>query len=117
MRPSLVVEFDLMVRYSSLKELGLGMERHLAAIVAADIVGCSALMERDETDTFERLKAARKELIEPEIERHHGRIFKHMGDGFLAEFSSMVEAVECVVALQSGLAERGASSFEAARIQ
>ncbi|HEX3216986.1 MAG TPA: adenylate/guanylate cyclase domain-containing protein, partial [Aestuariivirgaceae bacterium] len=93
------------------------MERHLAAIIAGDIVGYSALMERDESDTFERLKAVRKELIEPEIERHHGRIFKHMGDGFLAEFSSVVEAVECAVALQNGLVERGASSPEVERIQ
>jgi class 3 adenylate cyclase len=109
-RPRLFVEIDLVVRYPSSKKLWLGMERHLAAIIAGDIVGYSALMERDESDTFERLKAVRKELIEPEIERHHGRIFKHLGDGFLAEFSSVVEAVECAVALQDGLSERAVSA-------
>src|SRR2546423_289306 len=58
---------------------GNAMERRLAVILAADVVGYSALMERDEAGTFERLKAGRKELFEPEIERHHGRIFKLMG--------------------------------------
>lgn len=85
------------------------MERHLAAILAADVVGYSALMERDEAGTFARLKAGRKQLFEPEIERHHGRIFKLMGDGLLAEFGSVVDAVECAVALQRGLAERNAA--------
>jgi adenylate cyclase len=71
------------------------MERRLAAILAADVVGYSALMERDEAGTFERLQAGRKELFEPEIARHHGRIFKVMGDGVMTEFSSVVSAVEC----------------------
>jgi TolB-like protein/class 3 adenylate cyclase/tetratricopeptide (TPR) repeat protein len=93
------------------------MERRLAVIVAADVVGYSALMERDEAGTFERLKAGRKELFEPEIERHHGRIFKLMGDGLLAEFSSVVDAVECAVALQRGLAERNATFPEEDKIQ
>ena len=93
------------------------MERRLAVIVAADVVGYSALMERDEAGTFERLKAGRKELFEPEIERHHGRIFKLMGDGLLAEFSSVVDALECAVTLQRGLTERNASFPEADRIQ
>ncbi|MER9158881.1 adenylate/guanylate cyclase domain-containing protein [Mesorhizobium sp. M0778] len=74
-------------------------------------------MERDEAGTFERLKAGRKELFEPEIARHHGRIFKLMGDGMLAEFSRVVDAVECAVALQRGLGERNASLPEAERIQ
>jgi len=93
------------------------MERHLAAILAADVVGYSALMERDEAGTFARLKAGRQQLFEPEIERHHGRIFKLMGDGLLAEFASVVDAVECAVALQRGLAERNASVPEAERFQ
>jgi TolB-like protein/class 3 adenylate cyclase len=93
------------------------MERHLAAILAADVVGYSALMERDEAGTFARLKAGRKQLFEPEIERHHGRIFKLMGDGLLAEFTSVVDAVECAVALQRGLAERNASVPEGERFQ
>lgn len=79
------------------------MDRRLAAILAADVVGYSKLMERDEQGTYERLVAGRKELFEPEIARHHGRIFKLMGDGLLAEFSSVVDAVECAVALQQGL--------------
>src|SRR5947207_3445399 len=82
------------------------MERKLAAILAADVVGYSALMERDEAGTHERLKTRRKELFEPEIDRHRGRIFKLMSDGILAEFASVVDAVECAVALQRGLVAR-----------
>jgi TolB-like protein/class 3 adenylate cyclase/Flp pilus assembly protein TadD len=93
------------------------MERKLAAILAADVVGYSALMERDEAGTFERLRAGRKELFEPEIARHHGRIFKLIGDGLLAEFGSAVDAVECAVDLQRGLSERNASISEAERIR
>ncbi len=92
------------------------MERKLAAILAADVVGYSALMERDEAGTFERLRAGRKELFEPEIASHHGRVFKVMGDGLLAEFASVVDAVECAVALQRGLAERNEAVQEAQRI-
>ncbi|MER8956316.1 adenylate/guanylate cyclase domain-containing protein [Mesorhizobium sp. M0833] len=66
-------------------------------------------MEQDEQGTFERVKTGRKELFEPEIARHHGHIFKLMGDGLLAEFSSVVDAVECAVALQKGLRERNAA--------
>jgi class 3 adenylate cyclase len=93
------------------------MERKLAAILAADVVGYSALMEADEAGTHERLKAGRKELFEPEIARHHGRVFKVMGDGLLAEFGSVVDAVECAVALQRGLAERNTAVPEDQRIQ
>ena len=82
------------------------MERRLSAILAADVVGFASHNERDEAGTFERLRTHRKELFEPEIARHHGRIFKLMGDGLLAEFSSVVEAVECAVALQRGMTER-----------
>jgi TolB-like protein/class 3 adenylate cyclase/tetratricopeptide (TPR) repeat protein len=90
-------------------QLDFVMERKLAAILAVDVVGYSALMEADEAGTFDRLRAGRKELFEPEIARHHGRVFKLMGDGILAEFGSVVDAVECAVALQRGLAERNAS--------
>jgi adenylate cyclase len=93
------------------------MERKLAAILAADVVGYSALMETDEAGTFARLRAGRKELFEPEINKHHGRIFKLMGDGLLAEFSSVVDAVECAVTLQRGMMERNASVPEAERIE
>ncbi len=81
-------------------------QRHLAAILAADVVGYSRLMEQDEAGTFERLRACRKELIEPEIAQHQGRIFKLMGDGLLAEFASVVEAVECAAVVQRAMAER-----------
>jgi class 3 adenylate cyclase len=93
------------------------MDRKLAAILAADVVGYSALMECDEAGTHERLKAGLRELFEPEIARHHGRIFKLMGDGMLAEFASAVDAVEGAVALQRGLAERNAAVAEDQRIQ
>jgi class 3 adenylate cyclase/TolB-like protein len=92
------------------------VERRLAAILAADVVGYSRLMEQDEAATFERLRAHRKELFEPEIERHHGRLFKLMGDGLLAEFGSIVDAVECAVALQRDMAERNAAVAEEQRI-
>ena len=74
----------------------LPLERRLAVILAADVVGYSALMERDEAGTFERLKARRKDLFEPEIERHHGRIFKLMGDGHAGEADDPVEPHEPV---------------------
>src|SRR5215510_15556109 len=86
----------------------MDLERRLAAILAADVVGYSRLMEQNETETFERLRAHRKELFEPEIERHQGRIFKLMGDGLLAEFGSVVAAVECAIILQRGMTDRNA---------
>ncbi len=85
------------------------MERKLAAILAVDVVGYSRLMEQDEVGTFEGLRAHRKELFEPAIEKHRGRVFKLMGDGLLAEFASVVDAVECAVALQRGMRERNAA--------
>jgi adenylate cyclase len=92
------------------------MERKLAAILAVDVVGYSRLMEADEAATFERLRAHRKELFEPGIEKHHGRIFKQMGDGLLAEFGSVVDAVECAVTLQRGMAERNGAVADGERI-
>jgi class 3 adenylate cyclase len=82
------------------------MDRKLAAILAADVAGYSRLMELDEADTFQRLRAHRTELFEPEIEKRHGHVFKLMGDGLLAEFASVVDAVECAVALQRDMASR-----------
>src|SRR5262245_54429856 len=93
------------------------MERKLAAILAADVVGYAALMEADEAGTFDRIRAGRKELFEPEINKHHGRIFKLMGDGLLAEFGSVVDAVECAVTLQRGMAERNVIVPEVNRIE
>jgi len=74
-------------------------------------------MENDERGTFERIRAGRQELFEPEIARHHGRVFKVMGDGLLAEFGSVIDAVECAVSLQRGLAERNAAVAADERIE
>src|SRR5690349_20432497 len=92
-------------------------ERHLAAILAADVVGYSALMERDEDRTLARLKAHRKEFVEPLIAEYQGRIVKLMGDGALVEFASVVDAVRCAVLVQRGMAEREAEVPEAERIR
>ncbi len=93
------------------------MERRLAAILAADVAGYSRLMGKDEAKTLTSLKAHQKEAIDPRIAKHHGRIVKLMGDGFLAEFSSVVEAVECAVALQSEMAARNSDVPDDARIE
>jgi len=101
----------------TLPSTAITMERKLAVILAADIAGYSALMEADEAGTFDRVSAGRKELFEPEINKHHGRIFKLMGDGLLAEFGSVVDAVECAVTLQRGMTERNASVPEVNRFE
>src|SRR6476469_1875442 len=92
-------------------------ERRLAAILAADVVGYSALMERDEDRTLARLKAHRKDFIEPLIAEYQGRIVKLMGDGALVEFASVVDAVRCAVLIQQGMVEREAGVPEAKRIR
>ena len=92
------------------------MQRKLSAILAADVVGYSTLMERDEAGTFARFKTHREELFEPEIKTHHGRVFKLIGDGLLAEFGSVVDAVQCAVALQREMALRNAGSADGERI-
>ncbi len=84
------------------------MERRLAAILAADVVGYSRLMSEDEAGTLERLKSLRKELVKPKITERKGRIVKLMGDGLLAEFPSVVEAVQCAVDIQQSMNEREA---------
>ena len=93
------------------------VDRRLAAILAADVVGYSRLMERDEAGTLERLKDHRKAFIEPLIAEHHGRIVKLMGDGALCEFGSVVDAVQCAVLIQQGMAEREADTPEDQRIR
>src|SRR6516164_4463624 len=95
---------------------GTFIERKLDAILAADVVGYSRLMELDEAGAFERLKAHRVELVEPTIAACRGLIFKLMGDGLLAEFASVVDAVECAVDIQRGMAERNAGLPEDQRI-
>ncbi len=93
------------------------MERRLAAILAADVVGYSRLMEEDEAGTLAALKAHREKLIDPKIAVHHGRIVKLMGDGALVEFASVVDAVACAVEIQHDMAERNASVPEERRIE
>jgi TolB-like protein/class 3 adenylate cyclase/Tfp pilus assembly protein PilF len=80
--------------------------RRLAAILAADVAGYSRLMGADEEGTHERLKAHLRELVEPNIAEHRGRIVKNTGDGFLAEFPSVVDAVRCAVEVQRGMLGR-----------
>jgi adenylate cyclase len=80
--------------------------RRLAAILAADVAGYSRLMGADEEGTHERLKAHLRELVDPKIEEHRGRIVKNTGDGFLAEFASVVDAVRCAVEVQRGMIDR-----------
>ena len=92
------------------------MTRRLAAILVADVVGYSRLMEADEVGTLAALKAHRSEFADDLIARYGGRIVKLMGDGVLAEFSSVVDAVECAIALQKGTAERNADVPENRRI-
>ena len=84
-------------------------ERKLAAILAADVVGYSRLVGNDEAGTIAHLKALRQKFIEPLIAEYHGRVVKLMGDGALVEFASAVDAVECAVAIQKGVAEREAA--------
>jgi TolB-like protein/class 3 adenylate cyclase/tetratricopeptide (TPR) repeat protein len=97
--------------------MALRVERKLAAILAADVVGYSRLMGEDEAATHARLKSHRKELIEPLIAEYRGRVVKLTGDGILVEFASAVDAVECAVALQNGMAEREAGEPENRRLQ
>ena len=82
------------------------VERRLAAILAADVVGYSHLVEQDEAGTLAALKTLRREVIDPLLAEHHGRIVKLMGDGALAEFGSVVDAVACAVAVQKGVADQ-----------
>jgi hypothetical protein len=82
------------------------VERRLAAILAADVAGYSRLMGADEVGTLEALKAHRRELVDPAIASHKGRIVKTTGDGMLVEFASVVDAVTCAVVVQGRMAER-----------
>jgi adenylate cyclase len=82
------------------------LSRRLAVIVAADVVGFSRLMEADEAGTLSQLKSIRRELIDPKIAEHRGRLVKTTGDGLLMEFSSVTDAVRATVEIQEALAER-----------
>src|SRR6516164_9767289 len=91
--------------------------RRLAAILAADVAGYSRLMGADEEGTHKRLQAHRRELVEPKIAEHSGRVVKNTGDGMLAEFQSVVDAVRCAAELQRGMIEREAGVPEGSRIR
>jgi adenylate cyclase len=93
------------------------MERRLAAIFAADVAGYSRLMGADEEGTLERLRAHRRELIDPKIAEHQGRIVKTTGDGVLVEFASPVKAVRCAVEVQHGMVDRNADVPREQRIE
>src|SRR5215813_13503748 len=80
--------------------------RRLAAILAADVAGYSRLIGADEEGTHERLQVHLRELVEPKIEEHRGRIVKNTGDGLLAEFPSVVDAVRCAVEVQRAMVDR-----------
>ncbi len=84
-------------------------QRRLAAILAADVVGYSRLMETDETGTLARLRALRRDIIDPSIAAHSGRMVKLMGDGALVEFASAIDAVTCAVEIQKSVHEHNAS--------
>jgi adenylate cyclase len=91
--------------------------RRLTAILAADVAGYSRLMGADEEGTHDRLKAHLRELVNPKIAEHRGRIVKNTGDGVLAEFASVVDAVRCAVEVQRGMTERNAAIPPQKRIQ
>src|SRR5215467_11706747 len=91
--------------------------RRLTAILAADVAGYSRLMGADEEGTHDRLKIHLGELVNPKIAEHRGRIVKNTGDGFLAEFASVVDAVRCAVEIQCGMVEREPELPEESRIR
>src|ERR687897_1433427 len=93
------------------------VERRLAAILAADVVGYSRLMGADEAGTLAALKAHRRELVDGKIAEHQGRIVKLTGDGMLVEFPSVVNAVACAVEIQRGMRRRNADTPTDRRIE
>src|SRR5690242_17332840 len=88
------------------------MERRLSAILAADMVGYTRLMSSDEAGTLAALRNLRKEVADPAINAHNGRIFKLTGDGMLVEFPSVVSAAACAVAIQTAMRDRNAQAAE-----
>jgi adenylate cyclase len=99
-------------------QMGEGrVERRLAAILAVDVAGYSRLMGADEEGTLRNLKAHRSGLLDPNVAQHRGRIVKTTGDGLLAEFPSVVDAMRCAVEVQRGMAERNATAPEDERIE
>jgi adenylate cyclase len=86
------------------------VERRLAAILAADVAGYSRLIGADESGTLDAFKKIQAELFEPTIAAHNGRLVKTTGDGFLVEFSSVVDALRCATEFQARMAERNAAA-------
>src|SRR5215471_8829773 len=95
----------------------MSQTRRLAAILAADVAAYSRLMGADEEGTHERLKAHLGELVNPKIAEHRGRVVKNTGDGFLAEFGSVVDAVRCATEIQRGMVDREPEVPEERRIR
>jgi adenylate cyclase len=93
------------------------IERRLAAILAADVAGYSRLTGVDEEGTHVQLQAHLRALVDPKIAEHRGRIVKNTGDGMLAEFSSVVDAVRCALDIQRGMADRNAEVSHDKRIE
>src|SRR6266436_810030 len=91
--------------------------RRLAAILAADVAGYSRLMGADEEGTHERLKAHLRQLVDHKVEEHHGHIVKNTGDGLLAEFASVVDAVRCAAEIQRAMVDRETEMAEDRRIK
>jgi adenylate cyclase len=105
-----------------LRKRGVGdgamrVERRLAAILAADVVGYSRQMVADEEGTHTRLLSYRREVIEPKIREHRGRVVKNTGDGALVEFGSIVDAVRCALEMQRGIIARNAGVLPTRRIE
>src|SRR6266850_2755486 len=93
------------------------VQRRLAAILAADVAGFSRLMGADEEGTLAQLKAHRRDLVDPKIGEHQGRIVKTTGDGMLVEFASVVDALRCAIDIQRAMVERNAEVRPGKRIE
>src|SRR5437016_2829072 len=95
----------------------MSQTRRLTAILAADVAGYSRLMGADEEGTLERLKALRRELLDPRVAEHRGRIVKTTGDGLLVEFASVIDAVRCAVEVQQAMTKRNTGIAAHRRIE
>ena len=91
--------------------------RKIAAILVADVVGFSRLAGADEDGTLANLRALRRDLTDPAVTAHHGRLVKRTGDGFIVEFRSVVDAVRCAIEIQNGMVERNAGVVADKRIE
>ena len=112
-----LIPWILFPHLATLRSKGLAMERRLAAIFSADVVGYSRLIRADEEGTLAALKTLRKDLIDPKIAEHTGRVVKLMGDGMLAEFASVVGAVRAAAEIQQAVSKRNVDLPENQRIE